>query len=38
MGFKDATRKVVLDEVRTELGKILAQLRGGPTRRRVLKT
>jgi DNA-binding transcriptional MerR regulator len=38
MGFKDATRKVVLDEVRSELGKILAQLRGGPTRRRVLKT
>lgn len=37
MGFKDATRKVVLEEVRAELTRIAAQLRESPTKRRVLK-
>lgn len=38
MGFKEAEKKVVLDEVRSELMRIAEQLRQPPARRRVLKT
>ena len=38
MGFKDAARKVVLDEIRSELVRLVEQLREPPARRRVLKT
>ena len=38
MGFKDAGRKVLLDEIRSELVKIAAQLKEAPTKRRVLRT
>ena len=38
MGFKEGTRKVLLDEVRSELVRLAAQLREGPAKRRVLKT
>jgi DNA-binding transcriptional MerR regulator len=38
MGFKDATRKVTLTEIKDELTKLAAQLREPPPRRRVLKT
>jgi DNA-binding transcriptional MerR regulator len=38
IGFKDATRKVTLTEIKDELTKLAAQLREPPPRRRVLKT
>ena len=38
MGFKDAGRKVILDEVRSELVKLAAQLKEAPPKRRVLRT
>ena|SRR5687768_14197702 len=34
---KEGTRKVVLEEIRTELTRLAAQLREGPAKRRVLK-
>ena len=37
MGFKDASRKVLLDEVRSELTRMAAQLKEAPAKRRVLK-
>jgi DNA-binding transcriptional MerR regulator len=37
MGFRNAERKVVIDEVRGELARIAAQLSKPPARRRVLK-
>jgi len=38
LGFKDATRKVTLTEVRDELTKLVAQLKEPPLKRRVLKS
>jgi DNA-binding transcriptional MerR regulator len=38
MGFKEGARKVLLDEIRSELVRLAAQLREGPAKRRVLKT
>ena len=38
MGFKEVARKVLLDEIRSELQRLAAQLREGPAKRRVLKT
>lgn len=38
MGFKDATRKVTLTEIKDELTRLVAQLREPPARRRVLKS
>ena len=38
MGFKDATRKVTLTEVKDELTRLVAQLREPPMKRRVLKS
>ncbi len=38
MGFRDAEKKVLLEEVRNELARIAEQLRQPPARRRVLKT
>ena len=38
MGFKDATRKVTLTEVKDELTRLVAQLREPPAKRRVLKS
>ena len=38
MGFKEGTRKVLLDEIRSELVRLATQLREGPAKRRVLKT
>ena len=38
MGLKEGGRKVLLDEIRSELVRLAAQLREGPARRRVLKT
>ena len=38
IGFKEGARKVILDEIRSELVRLAAQLRGGPANRRVLKT
>ena len=37
MGFRDASRKVLLDEIRSELRRIAAQLKEVPAKRRVLK-
>jgi len=37
MGFKDASRTVILDEIRSELTRLAAQLREPAARRRVLK-
>ncbi len=38
MGLKEGGRKVLLDEIRSELVRLAAQLREGPAKRRVLKT
>ena len=38
MGFKDATRKVTLTEVRDDLKRLAKELREPPVKRRVLKT
>ena len=38
MGFMEGTRKVLLDEIRSELVRLATQLREGPAKRRVLKT
>jgi DNA-binding transcriptional MerR regulator len=38
MGFKEGARKVLLDEIRSELVRLATQLREGPAKRRVLKT
>jgi len=38
LGFKDATRKVTLTEVKDELSKLIAQLKEPPLKRRVLKS
>ena len=38
IGFKDATRKVTLTEIKDELTRLVAQLREPPARRRVLKS
>ncbi len=38
MGFKDAGRKVILDEIRSELVKIATKLKEAPPKRRVLRT
>ncbi len=38
MGFKDATRKVTLTEIKDELTRLVAQLKEPPARRRVLKS
>ena len=38
LGFKDASRKVTLTEVRDELTKLVAQLKEPPLKRRVLKS
>ena len=37
MGFRDASRKVLIDEIRSELTRIAAQLKEVPAKRRVLK-
>jgi DNA-binding transcriptional MerR regulator len=37
MGFKDASRKVLIDEIRSELVRLAAQLKDTPAKRRVLK-
>jgi DNA-binding transcriptional MerR regulator len=37
IGYKDASRKVVLDEIKSELARIAAQLKEAPPKRRVLK-
>jgi|SRR5690349_4891146 len=38
LGFKDATRKVTLTEVKDELAKLAAMLKEPPLKRRVLKS
>ena len=38
MGLKEGGRKVLLDEIRSELVRLATQLREGPAKRRVLKT
>jgi DNA-binding transcriptional MerR regulator len=38
LGFKEGGRKVLLDEIKSELVRLAAQLREGPPRRRVLKS
>lgn len=37
MGFKDASRKVLIDEIRSELMRLATQLKETPAKRRVLK-
>ena len=37
MGFKDASKKVIIGEIRGELLKLAAQLKDPPAKRRVLK-
>jgi DNA-binding transcriptional MerR regulator len=38
MPLKEGARKVLLDEIKSELKRLAAQLREGPAKRRVLKT